>query len=157
MQIPGWNIEPDCKLNSSARIDSVRQEIARTETQLKPRESEREFIDAELHEELIWLEAAVVCDEYVDSNACNSRAARHKPGWVLAHDASDQEPILFQARHKSDVDDWYSSDIESEMLKLEQQRYALAEAQVEFEVALQRMRPLFGTNSASTNQNENPD
>jgi hypothetical protein len=110
--------------------------------------NEREFIDAELHEELIWLEAAAVCDKYADMTEGHSGAARLKSGCVLAHDDCDQELVSFQVGRDSEVDDWYSSDIEIEMLKLEQQRYAVAEAQVAFEVALQQMRP----QSASSNK-----
>ncbi len=115
--------------------------------ELRESRHERELIDAELHEELIWLEAAAVCDKYADMTARHSEAARFKSECVVAHDACDQELVSFQVGH-DDVDEWYSSDIETEMSKLEQKRYALVEAQVAFEVALQQMRP----QSASTNK-----
>ena len=150
-QIPGWNTDLNRQPSNTSPTYSgqqARSNADRMELRYEPRGNDREFIDAELHEELIWLEAAAVCDKYADLTARHSGAAQFKSGCVLADDVSDQELVSFQVGHDSDVDDWYSSDIETEMLKLEEQRYALAEAQVAFEVALQRMRP----ESASTDK-----
>jgi hypothetical protein len=95
----------------------------------------RDFIDAGLHEELIWMEAAVACDGCADANTRCSEAA---PSCSECSDDLGARGSGSSHAHSvcNDADDWYSVEIEAQILKLEQQRNEIADAQVVFEDAL---------------------
>ena len=108
------------------------------------------FIDAELHEELIWMEAALVCDGCAEETTCKSKANSSPPSSKLDNDtrsginaASSVIPVCSPQTEPvcKDIDEWYSVDIESEIFKLEQQQRSLCEAQLAFETALLQWRP----------------
>ncbi len=104
------------------------------------------FIDAELHEELIWMEAALVCDGCAEEPACTSKANTSDPSSKLENDTRSGSVIPVCSPHTKpvckDIDEWYSVDIETEIFKLEQQQRCLCEAQSAFETALLQWRPV---------------
>ncbi len=145
LQIPGWNNVPVRAHDDNARDVSERQDLITQCAFLgkqHERDNQRDFIDAELHEELIWMEAAVACDGRDETGACQSDTALKSSECTLADDncarVAAASPTLLVC---GDIDDWYSGEIEAHISKLEQQRHELAEAQVTFEAALLQWRP----------------
>jgi hypothetical protein len=135
LQIPGWNTESVCTQDKSARDDSTRRNSAIEGKPFPAWATERNFVDAELHEELIWLEAAIVCDGYSNATACHSEVALCPPVSDIAAAPKIDTACI-------DIDEWYSGDIEAEISKLEQQQRSICEAQLAFESALLQWRPV---------------
>ena len=139
-QIPGWRGVP-VRAHDDNPHGVFEHHNSSTEKNLKGNQhawdNSRDFIDAELHEELIWMEAAVACDECADIKTHYSKAAPNCSEFSLADDLGSRRSGSSQVHPIcGDVDDWYSSEIEAQISKLEQQRHEIAEAQVVFEVAL---------------------
>jgi hypothetical protein len=93
-------------------------------------DDQRALIDAELHEELIWMEAAVACDRYTEPNARCSDAVLNNMGCVLAVDVDERDCGSSQTKTLTpippccDLDDWYTGEIEVQISALERQRNA---------------------------------
>jgi hypothetical protein len=136
-QIPGWNIDPVCVLDESAGFGSVAHDATVEQKQCTGCTTDRNYVDAELHEELIWMEAAITCDGRSQATASQTqatngpRAAKSDPTDALQNDAMCRG-----------IDDWYCDSIEAEISKLEQQQRSLCEAQTAFESALLQWRPV---------------
>ena len=144
-QIPGWNNAPVRAQDDNARDVSEQQVVITHSAVLGKQhewENQRDFIDAALHEELIWMEAAVACDGHDQTGACQSETALTSSKCTLADDGCARVAAASQTLQVcGDIDDWYSGEIEAHISKLEQQRHELAEAQVTFEAALLQWRP----------------
>lgn len=124
LQIPGWS-EASEPMQAHGCEQQCKHALAPSaEEQPEPWANRSDFIDAALHEELIWMEAAAACDACAQVNNCKAHVAHCNSPCTLADGACC--PV------GSDADDWYTGDIEAEITKLEQQQQqqqALAEAQ----------------------------
>ena len=132
-KIPGWSVQLGEAPDHSSRDTSAQGILAHpshTENQ-HAWDDQRALIDAELHEELIWMEAAVACDRYIEPNARCSDAVLNKVGCVLEVDVderdcgSPQKKTLTPIPPCCDLDDWYTGEIEAQISELEQHRHEL--------------------------------
>ena len=145
LQIPGWNAAAESmKVQGNYGYDACDHRYTdalppRVEDQQELWANRSDFIDAAMHEELIWMEAAAACDACTEVEVCKAQAAHCNSRCTSADD------VLCAV--SSDVDDWYTGDIEAEISKLEQQQQALAEAQCSFEAALLQWRPVVSAHS----------